>query len=76
MNTIKNHTELIFGVTLTHLVDRYMPLLFLTLPRPYYEELLAVAEVTELPIGEVIINNNTSSRPLLAVAEVSELLLN
>ncbi|KAI5702678.1 hypothetical protein M8J75_002944 [Diaphorina citri] len=54
---MKNHTDLIFGVSVFRLVNRYMPLLTKTLPKPYYEELVGIAQYSNCTIGEITLFN-------------------
>lgn len=57
VSAIKNESDLIFGVKLSHLLDLYMPLLTRTLPKSYHDELVAVAQLTNLPLGEITLFN-------------------
>ena len=57
MKVLRNNTDNLFGTKLFHLIDTYLPIISKTLSAEYYSELVGIAEVTELPLGEITMYN-------------------
>lgn len=57
MEVLKNNTNKLFGAGVFRFIDTYLPIISKTLPLEYYQELIGIAQITELPLGEVTIFN-------------------
>jgi len=55
--SIKNNTMAFLGVKPFILIDKYLPMLARTLPKDYYKELLGIAKLLDIPLGEVTLFN-------------------
>lgn len=54
---IRNNTDQLFGTSVFHLINKYMPLLTSTLPDPYRRELEGVSRAANMSLGEITLFN-------------------
>ncbi|KAK7789990.1 hypothetical protein R5R35_009202 [Gryllus longicercus] len=54
---IRNNTDQLFGTSVFHLVDQYLPLLTDTLPEPYKQELQGVSHSANMSLGDITLFN-------------------